>query len=172
MKKPNELAKLNKNDFLKTFAELYEHSIWVVENAFDEVKNEEKYNDINVFHSLLADIVLNASKELQDSLIKAHPMLAGKKAMQNELTEFSTNEQKSAGLNSCSQDEIETFNTLNKIYFEKFAFPFIMAVKGKTKEEILKNFKIRIENSFEVERETALAEINKIGLIRIRGIYE
>ena len=81
MKKPNELANINKDDFLKTFAELYEHSIWVVENAFDEVKDDEKYNDINTFHGLLANIVLNASKELQDSLIKAHPMLAGKKVL-------------------------------------------------------------------------------------------
>lgn len=172
MKKPNELANTGKKDFITMFEELYEHSSWVVEKAFEEVKNDEKYNDINTFHMLLANLVLEASKELQDNLIKAHPMLAGKKAIQNELTDFSTNEQKSAGLNSCSQNEIETFNTLNKIYFDKFNFPFIMAVKGKTKEEILKNFKIRIENSFEVERQTALSEINKIGLIRIRGIYE
>lgn len=172
MKKPNKLANISKEEFISTFEELYEHSSWVVQNAFEEVKSDAKYDDINIFYDLLAGIVLSASKELQDNLIKAHPMLAGKKAMQNELTDFSTSEQKSAGLNSCSQDEIEIFNRLNKIYFDKFDFPFIMAVKGKSKEEILKNFEKRLENTLEIERKTALDEINKIGLIRIRGIYE
>jgi OHCU decarboxylase len=99
-------------------------------------------------------------------------MLAGEKAMKNELTDFSKNEQKSAGFDNCSEKEIDRFNQLNQAYFEKFSFPFIIAVKGKTKDEILKIFTQRLENSIEDEHFTALTQINQIGLIRIKGIYE
>lgn len=172
MNNPYKLANEDKELFLLTFNELYEHSVWVIEKAFESIKSDTKYEKIEEFHTLLSTIVLDAKKELQDSLIKAHPMLAGKKAMANELTDFSTNEQKSAGLDTCTKEEIETFDKLNKTYFEKFGFPFIFAVKGKTKNEILINFKSRLDNSIEKERIEALHQINKIGLIRIKDIYE
>lgn len=170
--KPYDLANSDKQKFLDTFNELYEHSPWVIENSYEIIKSDEIYNDINEFHKLLCKCMLGASKELQDALILAHPMLAGKKAMANELTEFSSNEQKSAGLSSCDNEEVALFDSLNKSYFEKFGFPFIMAVKGSTKEQILINFKNRLKNKKEDERAEALKQINKIALIRIKGIYE
>jgi len=172
MNTPYKLANENKELFLLTFNDLYEHSSWVIEKAFETVKSDKRFDQIEEFHTLLSTIVLEETKALQDSLIKAHPMLAGKKAMANELTDFSTNEQKSAGLDTCTNEEIETFDNLNKTYFDKFDFPFIFAVKGKTKKQILENFKSRIDNSLEKERVEALEQINKIGLIRIKDIYE
>ncbi|MDC0932894.1 2-oxo-4-hydroxy-4-carboxy-5-ureidoimidazoline decarboxylase [Arcobacteraceae bacterium] len=172
MKTPYQLSNENEELFLSTFNDLYEHSSWVILKALNTIKSDKKYDQIDEFHKLLSTIVLNEDKELQDSLIQAHPMLAGKKAMANELTDFSTNEQKSAGLNTCTNEEIEIFDNLNKTYFDKFGFPFIFAVKGKSKEQILENFKSRINNSLEKERVEALEQINKIGLIRIKDIYE
>ena len=99
-------------------------------------------------------------------------MLAGKKAIANELTDFSTDEQKSAGLDNCSDEEIALFDNLNKQYFEKFDFPFIMAVKQSSKDEIIESFKKRLTNTFEEERIEALHQINQIGLLRIKGIYD
>jgi OHCU decarboxylase len=115
--------------------------------------------------------MLQAKSELQDNLIVAHPMLAGKKAQNNELTDFSTTEQKLAGLNDCSDNEIELFKELNNEYFSKFNFPFIMAVKEKNKSEILVSFKKRQKNSHLQERLNALNEINKIAWLRIKEIY-
>jgi 2-oxo-4-hydroxy-4-carboxy-5-ureidoimidazoline decarboxylase len=172
MKNPHKLANFSYDEYMKSFYELYEHSPWVIENAYKIVKENSMYEDIGKFHELLSQIVLDASKNLQDSLIKAHPMLAGEKAMKNELTDFSKHEQKSAGFDNCSEKEIDRFNQLNQAYFEKFSFPFIIAVKGKTKDEILKIFTQRLENSIEDEHFTALTQINQIGLIRIKGIYE
>ena len=169
--KPYDLANSDKQNYFDTFYELYEHSPWVIEDTYELIKSDELYNDINEFHEVLCKCALEAKKELQDSLIKAHPMLAGKKAMAKELTEFSTDEQKSAGLSSCSDEEIELFDTLNKSYFEKFDFPFIMAVKESTKEQIIQSFKKRLNNDLESERAEALKQINKIALIRIKGIY-
>ena len=89
----------------------------------------------------------------------------------SELTDFSTTEQKSAGLSDCSDSEIELFEELNREYFAKFDFPFIMAVKEKNKSAIISQFKERIENSKNQERLNALDEINKIAWLRIKEIY-
>ena len=169
---PHDLANENKSEFFKVFDELYEHSPWVIEKSFENIKNDSKFNDLEEFHKILSSTVLIEGNDLQMSLIKAHPLLAGKQATNNELTDFSTDEQKSAGLNSCTDEEIKLFDELNKNYFDKFDFPYILAVKGRNKEEILKNFKSRLENSYEVEKKEALMQINQIALIRIKGIYD
>jgi 2-oxo-4-hydroxy-4-carboxy-5-ureidoimidazoline decarboxylase len=171
MKLPTELARQSSKEFLEVFQNLYEHSPWFVEQSLVHVAADDKYNNLEKFHQLLSEIMLQAKSELQDNLIVAHPMLAGKKAQNNELTDFSTTEQKSAGLNDCSDNEIELFKELNNKYFSKFNFPFIMAVKEKNKSEILVSFKKRQENSHLQERLNALNEINKIAWLRIKEIY-
>jgi 2-oxo-4-hydroxy-4-carboxy-5-ureidoimidazoline decarboxylase len=171
MKLPTELARQSSKEFLEVFQNLYEHSPWFVEQSLVYVAADDKYNNLEKFHQLLSEIMLQAKSELQDNLIVAHPMLAGKKAQNNELTDFSTTEQKSAGLNDCSDNEIELFKELNNKYFSKFNFPFIMAVKEKNKSEILVSFKKRQENSHLQERLNALNEINKIAWLRIKEIY-
>jgi OHCU decarboxylase len=171
MKLPTELANQSAKEFLEVFQNLYEHSPWFVEQSLVHVAADDKYNNLEKFHQLLSEIMLQAKSELQDNLIVAHPMLAGKKAQNNELTDFSTTEQKSAGLNDCSDNEIELFKELNNKYFSKFNFPFIMAVKEKNISEILVSFKKRQENSHLQERLNALNEINKIAWLRIKEIY-
>ena len=171
MKLPADLAKHSAKEFLQTFENLYEHSPWFVEQALPKVLSSKGHNSIEIFHQLLSEIMLRADQDLQGNLIKAHPMLAGKKAQKNELTDFSTSEQKSAGLNDCSDSEIKLFEEFNQKYYAKFNFPFIMAVKGKDKSEILANFIRRQENTIEQERQSALLEINKIAWLRIKEIY-
>jgi OHCU decarboxylase len=168
---PYNLINFSKEKFLNTFYDLYEHSPWVIEEGYDKIKNDKKYEDIDEFHKLLSNIILEADTELQMKLIKSHPMLAGREAKEGELTDFSTNEQKSAGLNNCTKDEIKLFDRLNKEYFTKFDFPYILAVKGKNKEQIIENFSLRLKNSYESEKVEALTQINQIALIRIKDIY-
>ena len=171
MKLPQQLAKQSPDKFLDTFKNLYEHSPWFVEQSLKIVLADEQYNDIEKFHELLCKIMLSADSDIQNNLITAHPMLAGKKAQNNELTDFSTTEQKSAGLNDCSDDEIKLFEKLNDEYFLKFSFPFIMAVKEKNKSEIISSFLKRKNNSSDEERTNALDEINKIAWLRIKELY-
>ena len=171
MELPVNLAKQSAEAFLDTFVNLYEHSPWFVERSLPLVIADEKYNSLEKFHELLSGIMLDADDDLQDNLIVAHPTLAGRKAQNNELTDFSTIEQKSAGLSACSDSEIELFEELNREYFAKFDFPFIMAVKEKNKSDIILQFKERIENSKNQEKSNALDEINKIAWLRIKEIY-
>ena len=171
MKLPSELASHSSEKFLKTFKNLYEHSPWFVEQSLEAVALNEKYNNLEKFHEILSEIMLSSKSDMQDDLITAHPLLAGKKAQNNELTDFSTTEQKSAGLNDCTDDEIKLFEKLNEEYFSKFDFPFIMAVKEKNKSEIISTFLERKNNSRDEERTNALVEINKIAWLRIKEIY-
>lgn len=171
MELPTDLAKNSSKEFIETFENVYEHSPWIVEQALELVLAKNEYNSLEMFHQLLCEIMLQADSDLQDNLILAHPMLAGKKAQNNELTDFSTTEQKSAGLNDCNDSEIKLFEELNHQYFIKFNFPFIMAVKEKNKSDIILSFRERKENSRLDERSNALNEINKIAWLRIKEIY-
>jgi len=102
-----------------------------------------------------------ASAPEQDALIKAHPDLAGKLALSGSLTVSSTKEQAGAGLDQCSPRELKKFQKYNGAYAAKFGFPFIVAVKGLSRKDILKAFKKRLKNSEAEERQTALEQIHK-----------
>ena len=172
MELPFDLANDSQQAFMEVFKGLYEHSPWVAEQAYVNTKQDNLYNDLEHFHTLLCKTMLAADNGAHDALICSHPILAGKKAQQNDLTHFSTSEQQSAGLSSCSADEISLFQKLNCQYKDKFGFPFIMAIKEKNKSEIKAGFSDRQSNSIEQEKNNALTEINKIAWLKIKEIYE
>ena len=99
-------------------------------------------------------------------ILNSHPELAVAK----KLTSESKSEQASAKLNECSSDEYEEFKKLNLEYKKKFNFPFIIAVKGKNKNEILNNFRQRILNDVEIEFQEAKKQVKKIASFRLNEI--
>ena len=157
---------LSRDAFVKAFADIYEHSPWVAEKAFDLGQGSE-IDVIETLHQRMSDVLLSADHASQLALINAHPDLAGKAAVQGELTEASTNEQAGAGIHQCTAEEFQRFTELNDAYKAKFAFPFIMAVKGSDRHQILAAFETRIHNSVEAEFKEALTQINKIALFRL-----
>jgi 2-oxo-4-hydroxy-4-carboxy-5-ureidoimidazoline decarboxylase len=110
---------------------------------------------------------LDSSDKLK--LIRNHPDLAGRVAMA-DLTASSRSEQTGAGLDRCSPEEFQRFQELNRVYKEKFAFPFLLAVAGKSRHEILAAFQSRVENDRETEFQTALEQIDKIARIRLEAL--
>ena len=100
-------------------------------------------------------------------LIRAHPDLAGRAALAGSLTRDSTSEQQSAGIDQCSAEELARFHDLNSRYKTKFGFPFVMAVRGRQRSEILAAFERRLAGSPEAEFATALEEIHKIAALRL-----
>ncbi len=103
---PSNLAQRSERDFINTFGDLYEHSPWVAETALLQTKSKVEYNDLGLFHLLLSEILLNADNDIKQKLILAHPVLTGKRSVKKDMTEFSTGEQKSAGLDDCTDEEI------------------------------------------------------------------
>ncbi|MGI9415116.1 MAG: 2-oxo-4-hydroxy-4-carboxy-5-ureidoimidazoline decarboxylase [Hyphomicrobiales bacterium] len=162
-------AAMSRTDFVSMFGGIYEHSPWIAERLWD-LGLGDAHSNVSSIHSALAAVLDAASRDEQLALIRAHPDLAGKAAVRGELTEASTSEQSSAGLDQCTAEEFERFQTLNTAYKEKFDFPFILAVKGKNRHDILEAFETRIGNDTDTEFITALGEINKIALLRLNAM--
>ncbi|MDJ0813307.1 MAG: 2-oxo-4-hydroxy-4-carboxy-5-ureidoimidazoline decarboxylase [Woeseiaceae bacterium] len=155
------------SDFTERYGGVYEHSAWVAEQAEPIVADSK---DIEQIARVMADCVDNAAEDRQLALIRAHPDLAGKAQVAGELTEDSTTEQASAGLDRCSPEEYRRFQELNQAYHDRFSFPFVMAVRSSTRAQILEAFEQRLGNERDVEFETALAEIHKIARLRLEAM--
>ena len=155
---------MDTHDFIARYGGIYEHSPWVAEQVSTLGGD---IDDASVLAALMADCVDNAAVEQQLALIRAHPDLAGKAQVAGELTQASTAEQASAGLDQCSPQEFIRFQELNDAYRQKFGFPFVMAVRGEDRVAILKAFAQRLGNDYDLEFETALIEIHKIARLRL-----
>jgi len=160
--------KIGSKKFVNLLKSIYEHSPWVSErllsNECIEIKTKRD------LHIQMKKIVDDASKIEKLSLIRAHPELGKKLKQTKKLTKFSQEEQKSVGLDQCTEEEYKILTNLNKEYRSKFEFPFIIAVKGLSKNYIIENMKKRVKNSQEEEFKTAISEIHKIAKLRINDL--
>ncbi len=156
--------KLSKNEFLSIFGNVFEKTEWVAEKCY-ELK---PYDSIDDLLSKMMKIFENLEKENHLLIFNSHPELA----VEKKLTNDSKVEQNNANLNHCTEREFEEFKNLNEEYKKKFKFPFIIAVKGKNKEEILNNFKKRLTNNINVEFEEAKQQVKKIALFRFQQIIK
>lgn len=166
---PLTLAQINQldcADFVARLGFVFEQSPWVAERAWPA----RPFADRDELHRVLCTAMQAAPAEQQLALIRAHPDLAGKAAIDGDLTPESTREQRSAGLDRLTPEEFARFTTLNAAYRERFAFPFIVCVREHTKASILDSFVKRLEHTREQEIATALGEIAKIARLRLFDI--
>jgi OHCU decarboxylase len=162
-------SRIGRTLFVERFGGVYEHSPWVAEAAFDAGLGAESDTSTGLA-AAMARAMMAGDEATKRKLINAHPDLAGKLAQAKTLTVESTGEQASAGLDQLSREEFVRITGLNESYRARFAFPFVMAVKGKTKADILAAFERRLQNDKQAEFETALAEINTIAALRLKDI--
>ena len=160
----DKFNKLKKSQFISTFGNIFEKTEWIAEKCYES----KPYNNVNELVSKMIEIFENAEKEKHLKILNSHPDLAVAKG----LTEDSKNEQKGASLNQCTEEEFVEFKKLNELYKKKFGFPFIIAVKGKNKEEILKKFRQRITNDINLEFEEAKKQVKKIASFRLSEIIK
>lgn len=160
---------LNRETFVSRFGGVFEHSPWIAEAAYD-AGIPEGTETAEALHRLMTTALEKGTEAQKRALITAHPDLAGRLATAGRLTAESTKEQASAGLDLLSDDERRRFTELNERYKAKFAMPFIMAVKGRGKDEILAAFNARLENDAAAEFATALKQIERIALLRLKDL--
>jgi 2-oxo-4-hydroxy-4-carboxy-5-ureidoimidazoline decarboxylase len=139
---------------------LFEHSPWVEARADERPSSGDRHAD-------LMAVVRDAAPEEQLALIRAHPELAGKAAIDGSLTDASAAEQASAGLDRLSRAEFDRFHALNAAYREKFGFPFIICVRLTDKAGILAAMERRLANDRDAEIANALDEIGEIVRLRL-----
>ena len=160
----NKVNKLSKSDFISIFGIVFDKTDWIAEKAYAL----KPFNNFQELFSKMMEIFENSKKEKHIEILNAHPHLA----VEKKLTEDSKNEQKNASLNQCNDAEFIEFKKLNEEYKKKFGFPFIVAVKGKNKEEILNSFRQRITNNINSEFEEAKKQVKKIASFRLSEIFK
>jgi OHCU decarboxylase len=162
-------SRMDRDAFVQKFGGIFEHSPWIAEGAF-ELELGPAHDSAGGLHNALCRIFRSATDEQRLGVLNAHPDLAGKLAAAKRLTAESTREQASAGLDALTDAERERFQKLNADYVSAFGFPFIIAVKGKARDDILAAFETRIGNDRATEFETACREVERIALLRLRDI--
>jgi len=164
MKIEKDLNTFNENQFTSLFGSVFEKSEWIATEAFKKkpFKNSQDLIEkmIKTYESCSIDQII--------AILNLHPKLA----IEKKLTSFSTKEQTEAELDKCSKEELAEFDHLNFDYEKKFKFPFIIAVKGKNKNEILENFRSRINNDYKKEFQEAKKQVMKIALFRLNEILK
>ncbi|MDX3806471.1 allantoinase PuuE [Bosea thiooxidans] len=162
-------SKLPKALFIEVYGRVWEHSPWVAETTCDAGLTSAQ-DTAEGLHAAMTAAMRKAGREKQKALLAAHPDLAGRLAAAGELTPESTGEQASAGLDRLSSDERVRFTALNEAYKARFGIPFIMAVKGASKNAILAAFEKRLKNTPDQEFATALEQVEKIALLRLKEL--
>ena len=163
----NNINKLSEIQFIKIFTNIFENSQFIAEALYK--KKGEGFKNFDDLTNKMMDIFDHTTKEQKLKILNSHPDLADKAKIAS-LTSDSKKEQNSVGLDQCTEDEFNEFKKLNDLYKKKFNFPFILAVKGKNKNEILDNFKKRISSDIKTEFEEAVKQVKKIASLRLLEI--
>ena len=142
---------------------LFEHSPWVEARADAAPSSGHRHSD-------LMAVMYAATPDEQLALIRAHPELAGKAAIDKTLTDASAAEQASAGLDRLTPEEFVKFHDLNAAYRDKFGFPFIICVRMTDKAGILAAMERRLGNDRDAEIATALEQIGEIVRLRLEDM--
>ena len=159
-----KINSLDKSDFLSIFGNVFEKSKWISEKAFDL----KPFESLESFISKIIGIYENSDNKTILEILNLHPELA----IEKKLTANSEAEQSKANLKECTPEEFNEFKRLNLSYRKKFNFPFIIAVKGKNKIEILNKFKERINNPLENEFLEAKNQVKKIATFRLEELVK
>ena len=159
-----KINSLDKSEFLSIFGNVFEKSKWISEKVFDE----KPFKNLESFVSEIIGIYENSDNKTILEILNLHPELA----VEKKLTADSEVEQSKANLKQCTPEEFDEFKKLNIEYKKKFNFPFIIAVKGKNKNEILNYFRERINNSLDEEFLEAKKQVKKIATFRLEEIIK
>ncbi len=167
-----QLNSVSAQEALAMLDGLYEHSPWIAQVALAQ----RPFRSIHQLKHSMAQALDAAGKTAQVALIRAHPELAGKAMVSQQLTAESSHEQSQAGLTHCSIEEFAKLQQLNADYNAKFGFPFILAVRGPrgnglTRQEIIRTFERRLSHHPDFELQECLRNIHRIAEIRLNDKF-
>ena len=160
----DEANQLAPADFITQVGWVFEHTPWVAERALAG----RPFANLPALHQAMWQQVQAASREEQLALLRAHPDLGARARM----SDASQGEQAGVGLDRLTPEEYSRLAAANAAYREKFGFPFLFAVKGSTKYDILEAIERRIASGWETEFTTALEQVFRIAGFRLADTIE
>jgi len=154
-----ELNAQDRSGFVVALGWIFEASPWVAERAWDK----KPFATLDALHAAMTAVVAAAPFEEQLALLRAHPDLGARA----DMSDASGREQAGAGLDALTRDEIQRLRKLNAAYLDKFGFPFLYAVKGSTKHDILNALERRLPSTRDIEHQEALRQVFRIARFRL-----
>ena len=161
----NKIDKLTETEFTEVFGNIFEDASWIAVKLY----KQKPFYDFNDLCKKMISIFQESDDQSKLKVLNSHPDLANK-AKIGSLTPDSNKEQAGAGLDQCTEKEFEEFKNLNLIYKKTFGFPFIIAVKGKNKLEILDSFKKRVLSDKQIEFDEAIKQVKQIANLRLNEL--
>jgi len=161
----NTVAQLNglgREEFVAALGWVFEHSPWVAEGAWPR----QPFRDIDELHRAMVAVVTDADRERQVALLRAHPDLGARARM----SDASVGEQAGAGLDRLTPDDFARVQRLNAAYREKFGFPFLLAVKGSTSQQVLAALEARLPRTADEEFAEALQQVYRVARFRLEDL--
>ena len=168
---PLDLATLNameRDAFVAALGPTFENAPWVAASAWPG----RPFASVAALHNAMLNVVRQAPDDKKLAFLCGHPELAGREAQAGTMTTESVGEQKSAGLNALTSAELQEMQRLNRAYRERHGFPFIIAVRANTKQQIFAAMRARLAQDTEVERNAALEQIGLITRGRIDALVK
>jgi 2-oxo-4-hydroxy-4-carboxy-5-ureidoimidazoline decarboxylase len=157
-----QINAMRQPEFVESLGGIFEHSPWVAEGAY----GQRPFESVLHLHSCMTDTARSADHGLVLELLRAHPDLATKL----QVTPLSAAEQQGAGLDRLTPEEFKQLTELNAAYTAKFEFPFILAVRGKNKDDIINAISKRVNRTLQEEWDQALLEIGRITRFRLEDL--
>ena len=161
----NKIEKLSETEFTEVFGNIFENANWIAKKLYEQ----KPYKNFQDLSKKMINIFKSADYQDKLKILNSHPDLADKTKI-GTLTADSNKEQNSAGLDQCTENEFNQFKNLNLEYKNKFGFPFILAVKGKKKSEILLNFKKRVLSNKKDEFSEGISQVIQIASLRLEEL--
>lgn len=157
-----EINSMSRDEFVASLGGIFEHSPWVAEKAYGHLP----FHSVQQLHHVMLEAARNAEHSRVEGLLRAHPDLATRL----QVSPLSAAEQQGAGLDRLTPEEFTRLTELNAVYTEKFGFPFILAVRGKYKDDIIAAIEERVNHTLQIEWEQAFAEIGTITGFRLHDL--
>jgi len=161
----NKIDKLTETEFNKIFGNIFENTSWISKKLYAQ-KPFKNFQDLS---NKMISIFESASNQDKLKILNSHPDLANNTKI-GILTQDSNQEQNNAGLDQCTEEEYNQFQNLNSEYKSKFGFPYILAVKGRKKSEILTNFKKRVLSNEKTEFNEGIVQVVQIANLRLENL--
>jgi len=155
-----DINSLSREQFIEAVGWVFEHSPWVAKRAWER----RPFSDLEHLHAAMTQEIERATPEEQLALLRAHPDLGARAKM----SAASADEQSGTGLDNLTPEEYQRLQQRNTAYREKFGFPFLYAVKGSTKYDILQALDRRLGAAPAEEFREALAQVYRIAASRLR----
>jgi OHCU decarboxylase len=163
----NSVNSADTREFVALLGGVFENTPWIAEGVIAY----RPFRSIEELHRAMMQCVYDATSSRQLALIRAHPELAGREAIEGTMTSDSTSEQSRLGFLGLTRTELEEISELNRRYRDKFGFPCIVALsQHETRGSVIAEMMRRIGNDATTEIANALQQIGHITRGRIAKI--